>query len=376
MKRRFGSYNEGNTPAMKFGYFTLSDNRYPDNPRSAEQFLVEIRDQAVLADKIGLNSAWIGEHHFNRRGCVSVPSVVLANVAAATTKIRLAPAVVVLPIHHPIHVAEEWATLDQLSGGRVDFAAGRGYDAHEFTPFGADFQSSAEHFSEGIEILTKCWNEQGPFDYDGKFYKFQDVDVLPKPLQKEFRPYMGSFSRFSMELAADWDWNLLLAPFAATILFGSLANAVGAYREICEKKGKPARKVKCSYFIHIGDGPGEDDVALDRMVNYISMAGLRKTMSQGGKGQLPASLAYFKQIGEKLNDPRKEDFDGKSLLFGSPQRIVDMLKGVEAIGIDEVILYFNFGNKPDTFVREQMHWFMADIAKAFGGARGETAKAA
>jgi hypothetical protein len=73
---------------MKFGYFTLSDNRYPNNPRSPEQFLVEIRDQAVLAEKLGLNSAWIGEHHFNRRGCVSVPAVVLANIAAATTNGR------------------------------------------------------------------------------------------------------------------------------------------------------------------------------------------------------------------------------------------------------------------------------------------------
>lgn len=80
---------------MKFGYFTLSDNRYPNNPRSPEQFLVEIRDQAVLAEKLGLTSAWIGEHHFNRRGCVSVPAIVLANVAAATTRLRLGPAVVV-----------------------------------------------------------------------------------------------------------------------------------------------------------------------------------------------------------------------------------------------------------------------------------------
>lgn len=99
-------------------------------------------------------------------------------------------------------------------------------------------------------------------------------------------------------------------------------------------------------------------------------------MSQGGKGQLPASLAYFKQIGEKLNDPRKEDFDGKSLLYGSPQRIIDQLKTVEAIGIDEVILYFNFGNKPDAYVREQMHWFMDAIAPAFGGARGSEKRVA
>jgi alkanesulfonate monooxygenase SsuD/methylene tetrahydromethanopterin reductase-like flavin-dependent oxidoreductase (luciferase family) len=261
---------------MKFGYFTLSDNRYPNNPRSPEQFLVEIRDQAVLAEKLGLNSAWIGEHHFNRRGCVSVPAVVLANIAAATTRLRLAPAVVVLPIHHPIHVAEEWATLDQLSGGRVDFAAGRGYDSHEFTPFNTDFQSSAEQFSEGIELLMRCWTETQPFNFKGRFYNCEDIEVSPKPLQKDFRPYMGSFSRFSMELAAKWDWNLLLAPFAATVLFGGLGNAATAYREICEKAGKPAQKIKCSYFINIGEGEDERQRALERMVNYITMAGLRK----------------------------------------------------------------------------------------------------
>jgi alkanesulfonate monooxygenase SsuD/methylene tetrahydromethanopterin reductase-like flavin-dependent oxidoreductase (luciferase family) len=359
---------------MKFGYFTLSDNRYPDNPRSPEQFLVEIRDQAVLAEKLGLHSAWIGEHHFNRRGCVSVPAIVLANIAAATTRLRLGPAVVVLPIHHPIHVAEEWATLDQLSGGRVDFAAGRGYDSHEFTPFGADFQASAEQFGEGLELLMRCWSETKPFDFRGRFYNFTDVEVSPKPLQKDFRPYMGSFSRFSMELAAKWDWNLLLAPFAATILFGSLHNAAAAYREICDKAAKPAQKIKCSYFIHIGEGEAERERARERMVNYVTMAGLRRTMSQGGAGAMPPTMAYFKEIGARLNDAKASDFDDNSLLYGSPQQVVDTLKRVEATGIDEVILYFNFGNCPDAFAREQMHRFMDDIAPAFGGATAAAAE--
>ena len=210
---------------------------------------------------------------------MSVPAVVLANIAAATTRLRLGPAVVVLPIHHPIHVAEEWATLDQLSGGRVDFAAGRGYDSHEFTPFNADFQSSAEQFSEGIELLMRCWTETQPFDFKGRFHVFEDVDVFPKPLQKDFRPYMGSFSRFSMELAVKWGWNLLLAPFAATILFGGLDKAVMAYCDICEKAEKPSQKIKCSYFIHIGEGQDERQRGLERLVGYITMAGLRKTMS-------------------------------------------------------------------------------------------------
>lgn len=352
---------------MKFGYFTLSDNHYPDNPRTAEQFLIEIRDQAVLAEKLGLHSAWIGEHHFNRRGCVSQPGIVLANVAGVTSRIRLAPAVVVLPIHHPIHCAEEWATLDHLSGGRCDFAAGRGYDAHEFYPFGADFMKAAEHFTEGVDLLMRCWRETKPFDHKGEFYEFHNVEVFPKPLQKDWRPYMGSFSKFSMGLAAKWDWNLLLAPFASTILFGNLANAVKAYKEVCEEAGKPVRKVKCSYFIHIGGGAKEEDAAQQRMIDYISMAGLRKTMSQGGLQPLPQSLSYFKKIGERINDPRKGDFDDNSMLSGSTQRIIDSLKKVEAIGIDEVILYFNFGNRPDAFVREQMHLFCADIAPHFAG---------
>lgn len=356
---------------MKFGYFTLSDNRYPDNPRSSNAFHTEIRDQAVLAEKLGLNSAWIGEHHFNRRGCVSMPGMMLANIAAATTKIRLAPAVVVLPIHNPIYVAEEWATLDQLSNGRVDFAAGRGYDRHEFDPFGVNFQDSAEQFAEGIELLTRCWREPGSFSHHGKFYQCDDIEVHPKIIQKDFRPYMGSFSKFSMELAAQWDWNLLLAPFASTVLFGSLANAVQAYRDICEQKGVPARKVKCSYFIHIGESPKDEDTALERMVNYITMAGLRKTMSQGGSGALPPTLEYFKKIGAALNDPKKGDFDDNSLLYGTPARIIESLKRVEGIGIDEVILYFNFGNAPDPYVRETMHRFAEDIAPHF--ATGNTA---
>jgi alkanesulfonate monooxygenase SsuD/methylene tetrahydromethanopterin reductase-like flavin-dependent oxidoreductase (luciferase family) len=147
-----------------------------------------------------------------------------------------------------------------------------------------------------------------------------------------------------------------------------LGNAVTAYCEICKKAEKPAQKVKCSYFIHIGEGEEERQRALERMVGYITMAGLRKTMSQGGKGGLPPTMEYFKKIGERLNDAQASDFDDNSLLHGSPQQIIDALKRVEAIGIDEVILYFNFGNRPDAFVREQMHRFTDDIAPAFGRA--------
>jgi hypothetical protein len=127
---------------MDFGYFTLSDNHYENNQRSSSQFVADITAEALYAEKIGMHSAWIGEHHFNSLGVLSCPDLVLAYVAANTTRLRLAPAVNVLPLHHPIRVAEQWATLDLLSGGRVDFAAGRGYDKREYSPFHVSFEDN------------------------------------------------------------------------------------------------------------------------------------------------------------------------------------------------------------------------------------------
>ena len=134
---------------MDFGYFTLSDNHYDNNPRTSNQFVADITDEALYAEELGMHSAWIGEHHFNSLGVLSCPDLVLAYVAARSKRIRLAPAVTVLPLHHPIRVAEQWATLDLLSGGRVDFAAGRGYDRREYLPFACVLRGQPGHLRRG-----------------------------------------------------------------------------------------------------------------------------------------------------------------------------------------------------------------------------------
>src|SRR6202162_5090762 len=113
---------------MDFGYFTLSDNHYENNDRSSNQFVADITAEALYADKLGMHSAWIGEHLLNALCVLPSPGLVLAYVAANTKRIRLAPAVTVTPLHHPIRVAEQWATLDLLSGGRGGFARGGGSD--------------------------------------------------------------------------------------------------------------------------------------------------------------------------------------------------------------------------------------------------------
>jgi len=347
---------------MDFGYFTLSDNRYPSNPRTPERLPHEIYEQALYAEESGLHSAWIGEHHFNLLGVNAAPHVLLAQVAGATKRIRLAPAVVLLPVHHPVLVAEEWATLDQLSGGRVDFAAGRGYDRKEYDPLGVSFEDSAEIFEEGLQVLWRSWTEPGAFSHHGRFYRFDDLDVRPKPLQQPLRPYVASFSRLSMEIAAKNDWNVIYAPFAAAMVYGSLADAVRAYREECAKHGHPARRSNCSYFIHVAKTPEEERYGRQALIDYF---GCIVPSFPADPAKAPPNLRYFIDIVGRLQRATPEGLDSKSILIGTPNKIIDDLRRVEESGISEVILYFNFGRKPHEMVLEQMRRFAEEVAPAF-----------
>lgn len=348
---------------MKFGYFTLSDNRYPQIGRSPEQFILEIRQQAIHADKLGYHSAWIGEHHFDSLGVNSCPHILLSSIAPVAQRIRLAPAVAVLPLHHPLRVAEEWATLDLLSNGRVDFAAGRGYDRREYVPFGADYMSSLELLDEGAAVLTKAWGPEPTFSHKGRFFDIPEMTLTPRPIQRPLPFYMACFSKSSMEIAGRLGLNIIFAPFAAEITFGGLGPAVVAYRESCLRHGTPAGRAKCSYFIHIADTPVEDDCGRESLLRYFENAVKPAFVQDPGK--TPPTMAYFARINEILGRMRKETLSDKSILLGPPSRIIETLRRVEADGIEEVILYFNVGGKPHAMVLEQMERFQRDIAPAF-----------
>jgi len=350
---------------MEFGYFTLSDNAYPDNSRSPEDFVMQIREQAILADRLGMHSAWIGEHHFDSLGVNSRPGTLLASIVSETEHIRLAPAVSVLPLHHPLHVAEEWATIDLISGGRVDFAAGRGYDRREYAPFGAPFMESAGMFEEGIDVVTKAWGEPGPWSHKGRFYDIKDMVITPRPVQRPIPFYVASFSETSVDIAAKRGLNIIYAPFAAGMVYGGLEGAVEAYHTACARHGTAPGRAMCSYFIHITDNAAEEDYAREAQLAYFRHCVLPAFPDDPAKA--PPTMHYFMKIVEILRNMKKADLTDKSILLGSPQQIIDVLKRVEAAGIAEVILYFNVGNKPDAMVKEQMARFMADIAPAFDG---------
>ena len=342
---------------MQFGYFTLSDNHYEGNQRDANTFVADILDE------VGLHSAWIGEHHFSTLGVLSCPDLVLANVATRTKQIRLAPAVTVLPLHHPIRVAEQWATLDLLSGGRVDFAAGRGYDRREYLPLGVSFENNQEIFEEGMELVRRLWASEKPISHHGKHYRFDDVAITPKPLQRPLPAYVASFSRPSIELAGRLGCGLIVAPFAAAMTYGGLRQVAELYHQTSAKHGQPPGRLMCSYFIHLADTKQKEDAARARQIRYYNECVI--AAFPGDPKTAPPSYRYFVDIVERLRNVRPADLTENSVLLGSPAQITDTLKKVEAAGFDEVILYFNVGLKPHPQVKDEMARFMSDVAPAF-----------
>jgi alkanesulfonate monooxygenase SsuD/methylene tetrahydromethanopterin reductase-like flavin-dependent oxidoreductase (luciferase family) len=349
---------------LQFGYFTLSDNAYRDNSRVPNQFVTDIIDEAVYAEHVGLHSAWIGEHRFSTSGVLSCPDLALSYVAAHTQRIRLAPAVMVLPLHHPIRVAEQWAMLDLLSGGRVKFAAGRGYDRREYRPLGVSFDNNQAIFEGGMEIVRRLWSADAPISHHGRQYAFDDVMITPRPAQRPIPSYVASFSQPSIELAARLGCGLIVAPLAAALSFGGLRQVADLYHATCARHGTRPGRLMCSSFIHFADTPAEEAAARARQIHYYRECAT--PAFPGDPATAPPSYRYFIGIAERLRTVEPENLTENSVLVGSAARMTEVLRQLEAVGIAEVILYFNVGLKPHTQVKEEMARFMQQVAPAFG----------
>ena len=348
---------------MKFGYFTLSDNHYLNNTRTPNQLFADITAEALYAEELGMHSVWIGEHHFSTLGVLSCPDLVLSYIAARTRRIRLAPAVTVLPLHHPIRIAEQFATLDLLSGGRVDFAAGRGYDRREYQPFDIDFGDNQAIFSEGLEIVRRLWSAEDRISHSGRYYAFEDVGITPKPLQRPIPTYIGSFSNPSIELAARLGCGLIVAPFAAEITYGGLRQVAAVYHDRCADEGREPSALMCSYFLHFADTKAQEHDARARQIRYYRECAIPALPSD--PATVPPSYRYFISMVERLRNVQPAGLSENAVLLGTPGHIIDVLKRVEDAGFAEVILYFNVGLKPHAQVKEEMARFMDEVVPAF-----------
>jgi alkanesulfonate monooxygenase SsuD/methylene tetrahydromethanopterin reductase-like flavin-dependent oxidoreductase (luciferase family) len=350
---------------MKIGYFTLTDNPagYGDRRRDPSQYFDEVIEEAIYAEALGYHSAWLPEHHFGLFGVLGATSTALAYIAGKTERIKLAPATILLPAHHPVHVAEQYATLDRVSKGRAIISAGRGYDKREYDAFGIPFEESRDRFFEGMHLMRKLLTQDN-VTWSGKYYPLPDpVTVLPRSVQQPSPPIsVAAFSRPTVEFAAENGFDVIFAPFAASMMFGSLENAVGEFKEIAAKAGHPNSKALCSYFFGLADNDAEERAVKERLLFYL------KAITSAFPGDIntaPPHIAYFVDIVNKLLSMEPKDLGERSIVTGNPERVTEHLKSVEAAGISEVILYFNMGAYPHLDTMRMMERFAKEVMPNF-----------
>src|SRR5438552_15494719 len=223
---------------MKFGLYSSIAN--PPRGEHLDRCIDEAIAEAQLAEASGFDSCFFGEHHQDHDGFLPSPLIVAAAVAARTTRLRVGTSVILLPLHHPIHVAEDVITLDLVSKGRVVLGVGIGYQAADFRAFGIPMEHRMTLFEESVEILRQCWTGE-PFSFRGKHYVLEDVQIRPRPYQRPSPPlWIGASVPTAVRRAGR-----LADAFVATpsTNLENVMRQVDAYEEAAQKAARTPRVI-------------------------------------------------------------------------------------------------------------------------------------
>ena len=206
---------------MRFGIFGAAQAGSPLPGAPMGQGFHDFVEFNVEAEALGYCSTFLVEHHFTGWNQVSAPLTLLTWLAARTTSLRLGTAVMVLPWHNPVLLAEQAATLDLLSNGRLDFGVGKGYRYNEFRGFVIPLEEADARLEEALDIIAKAWTSEQQFSYHGRFWHFNDILVEPPTRQRPHVPFwMAAGSEPSIRRVAERGYNLILDQFAALDLIG------------------------------------------------------------------------------------------------------------------------------------------------------------
>ena len=307
---------------MKFGLF--GGARARGGPAGDSEGYHDFIRYVIAAEELGFSSVFLVEHHFTGFGQVSASLNLLSYLAARTEKIRLGTAVVVLPWHNPVLVAEEAATLDLLSNGRLDFGVGKGYRPYEFSGFCVPQDEATERFDEAMDIIKKAWTSKGRFSYEGKLWRYDNIVVEPAPIQQPHPPFwMGAGSPDSIRRAAREGYNLLLDQIAPIDV---IIDRVRVFREECQATGRryDSGMVGVTRGLQIVHNDEERKRAI------VTRREVLKNIGDLARGPGAERYHHIK------DDPDAFELDDAPLL-GTPEEIIQRLKRLEAGGVENIL---------------------------------------
>ncbi len=340
---------------MRFGLFCSPKADAPGFGPDTGLGFFEFLDFNVEAEALGYHSSFSVEHHFSGWNQVSSTLMLLAALAMRTTTLRLGTAVIVLPWHNPVLLAEEAATLDLLSAGRLDLGIGKGYRHSEFKGFQISAEVADVRFEEALAVMMRAWTTRERFSHKGRFWHFEDIVVEPPPAQKPHPPlWMAAGNPVSIRRAAARGFNLILDQYASP---ATLGERIAIYRGEREANGLgfDPMQVAVARQLYVAKDKADKDAALVRQAEYTrrTIDASRYPSAKGGSHV----LAYADRAGATE----------ENALYGTPEEIREMIDALRDNGVAYVLLTIAGGV-------DQLRRFAREVMPAF--AREPTARAA
>ena len=332
---------------MKFGLNFFPSFRASDC--STAQYFDQCLRLAERADQRGFNSVKAVEHYFYDYGGHSPnPVVLLAAVAARTRRIRPITGAVIPAFNNPIKLAAELAVLDNLSNGRLDVGFGRAFIPKEFEVFGVSMDESRARFEEGLDIVRRLWTEER-VSYDGRFHRFRDVHLKPRPVQKPHPPiWVATVASIeSFVWAGRQGYNVMIVPYVGGI--EKVRGMVRAYREAWRDAGFPPGKeqIQTSMHCYVADTRTRAiEGARPRVARYIEVFG--EAVSSWASHQAAQYADYGRIVRAIAGTTIESMLDGHQALIGSAEDVIEQLAYQrEVFGEIEPSLQVNFGGIGD-----------------------------
>jgi alkanesulfonate monooxygenase SsuD/methylene tetrahydromethanopterin reductase-like flavin-dependent oxidoreductase (luciferase family) len=325
--------------SMKFSSFHLFHQHDGWSESDVFKYNVQIIE---FLEEMGFDGMWAAEHHFRGYGlCNNIPAL-LSFMAARTSRLRLGTGIIVLPLHNPVLVAEEIAQLDTLSGGRVNFGVGRGYQSGEFNRFGIDIGEARERFDEALDLILRLWREDG-VTHQGQFYHCADVTLKPKPIQKGGPPtYVASISPDTVKRCAQRGLPILGDPVAT---FRNLGRAADIWRSEMAANdfstdGIDLTCMRTVYVAETNEKARADLAKFEAGFDRSAIVNIQNAPVDAKTGKIAKGYEFWQDKylkGGTLSD----DFRWDQLeVIGDPERVIGQIKTLQALGYGNVMCDF------------------------------------
>jgi len=345
---------------MQCGLFT--ELQCPEGRHEADLY-EELLAQIVQAEILGFHAVWLAELHFHRRfSILSAPLLTAGAAAQRTERIRLGIAVNILPLHHPVRLAEEGAVLDVLCRGRLDFGVGRG---HPFPGVYESFQIPADEsrarFAEALDILIGAWTRE-PFSYRGRFFEIPPITVVPKPVQRPHPPIFVAAGSPETYVATGQRGLPLLVPGHVQPL-AALRDSLDAYRQAGREAGHHASlKATLLLPIYVAERQRQAEEEAEASVMYYY-----QVLGQLLAGDFPQSYQRYGESRSRLGTLTYDDIRGQRAIFGDPSYCLERIHQIrEMLGIQQLMGWMNIGGMAHDKVLHSMRLFAERVLPALG----------